>query len=284
MTPHEWLDRVLLDNADAEPGAWIDVLWPVVRSTDFVGYWLKEKLALMARHPATLPGGYADGLRQSLVLLDDGRVHLSLVIVSAAEWRARTDGERINTIIDFADGWTRLRFLVADDVTVQRHYRAADDDTRRASADPPQRVQVGQEFVLDNASEALRLIAVGADVVMLRLVERDPVASRAIECDADSGAVLRIRQAQSCDGRTRMTLSLLRSLGVGDALGVIANKLPHWPPHLRWHGVMEALALDSHDGFALLEAMVRNDPDISLRKQARQTRTTLLARYPELRG
>lgn len=238
----------------------------------------------MAEHPADLPSGYADPVLQSLVMVDDGRVHLSLAIVSAAGWQSRVaQNPTGKAIIDFADGWTQLRFLIAEDACIQRHHRDTDDPARRAVADPPQRVLSGQEIVLANASEAVRFTHVGADVVMLRLVARDPEARRAIECDAHSGAVLRVRQAQAHEGRTRMTLSLLRSLGELEALGGIREGLTHWPPHLRWHGVMEALALDSRVGFGMLEAMVVNDPDPGLRGQAAQTRATLIARYPDLR-
>ena len=283
MRPQAWLDAVLRDNPKAGPQCLADILWPRVAETGFAKAWLRERVAGMAQHPADLPSGYADPVLQSLVMLDDGRIHLSLVMLSAADWQAqrgRTDG-RAQTI-DFADGSARLRFLVAADLVVQRHWLDSAEGDVRARSERPFKVQSGQDLTLVNATEALRFTHVGADVVMLRLVGRDPRAQLAVECDARSGAVLRVRQAQSHEGRIRMTVSLLRSLGIAEAVAVIRDGMPQWPPHVRWHGAMEALALDSRAGFALLEELVRDDPDPGVRRQAAAVRDILLARYPDL--
>ncbi len=283
MAPHIWLNRIVQDNPDARADALAEMLWPIVCARGFASQWLHHRLALMALHPAELPRGYADPVLQSLVLVDDGRVHLSLAMISADGWQARmADRHGAKSIVEFVDGWTRLRFLVADDIWVQRHLRVPSNISRRAWAEEPCVVRGGEEFLLDNATEALRFSHVGADAVLVRMMVRDPMATQAIECDADSGAVLRVRQAQSHEGRTRMTVSLLRSLQINQALQVIRDSLGQWSPHLRWHGVMEALAIDSQAGFELLEAMMRDDPDAGLRRQAAQTRATLLTRYPEL--
>ncbi len=283
MRPQAWLDAVSRDNPKAGPQGLAEILWPLVAEIGFVRAWLKERLERMAHHPAELPGGYTDWVLQSLVMLDDGRVHLSLVMLSAAESQVRkARGDGGAQTVDFGDGTTRVRFLVADDLVVQRHWLASEEGRARARSDPPFKVEPGLDLTLDNASEALRFTHVGADVVMIRLAARNSSARQAVECDARSGAVLRNRQAQSHEGRARMTVSLLRSLGIGAAIAVIRDCMPQWPPHLRWHGVMEAIAIDSRAGFALLESLVRNDRDAGVRDQAAQLRDTLLARHPEL--
>lgn len=283
MSPQAWLDAVSRDNPKAGPQCLAEILWPLVAEPGFVRAWLRDRLASMAQHPADLPGGYADPVLQSLVMLDNGRVHLSLAMLSAADWQARIAGGGGGAkTVDFADGLTRVRFLVADDLVVQRYWLVPSKDTVRARPDPPIKVEPGLDLALDNASEALRFTHIGADIVMVRLAVRDPAAQQAVECDASSGEVLRVRQAQSHEGRLRMTVSLLRSLGIGEAIAVIRDSMPQWPPHLRWHGVMEALVLDSRAGFAMLEDLVRDDPDPGVRTQAAEVRDALLARYPDL--
>jgi hypothetical protein len=283
MRPQAWLDAVLRENPDERPQELAEILWPLVAEIGFARAWLKERLERMAQHPADLPGGYSDPVMQSLVMLDDGRIHLSLAMLSSAAWQARMVGVDGGVpTVDFADGATRVRFLVADDLVVQRHWLVAAEGSVRARSDPPFKVEPGVDLILDNASEALRFRSVGSDVVMIRLLVRDFNARLAVECDARSGAVLRTRQAQSHEGRMRMTVSLLRSLGVGEAIAIIRERMPQWPSHLRWHGVMEALALDSRAGFAMLEGLVQDDPDTGVRDQAAQLRDSLLARHPQL--
>ena len=284
MSPQAWLDSVVRDNPKATGECSADGLWPLVADLGFVQAWLQEKLACMAQHPADLPGGYADPVLQSLMMLDDGRVHLSLAIVDAAAWQARRTGAGGDPgIIDFAAGWTRIKVVIADDLVVQHHELISAKGSLQAIPTPPLKIEPGQEFALANATEALRFTHVGADAVILRLVVRDPLARQAVECDSQSGAVVRIRQAQSHEGRIRMTLSLLRSLGVGEAVSFVRDGMPDWPAHLRWHAVMEALALESRAGFALLEDLLRDDPDPQIRRQASRLRDSLLARYPDLR-
>lgn len=285
MRPQAWLDAVSRDNPDESAQDLAEILWPLVAEPGFVRAWLKERLERMAHHPADLPGGYTDPVLQSLVMLDDRRVHLSLAMLSAAEWQARmAGGDGGAQTVDFADGSTRVRCLVADDLVVQRYWFASAEGSASARSDPPFMVEPGLDLTLENASEALRFASVGSDVVMVRMLVRDPNARQAVECDARSGAVLRTRQAQSHEGRMRMTISLLRSLGHQEAVTVIRERMPEWPPHLRWHGVMEALALDSRAGFAMVERLVQNDPDPGVRDQAAQLRDSLLARHPQLGG
>ena len=169
-------------------------------------------------------------------------------------------------------------FLSAPDAELQLFTLV--DDT--ASAQQPQAVTAGDIIDLANDREALRFSRLSGDVLMLRLLVRDPEASVAVECDAVTGKVLRRRQAQSHEGRTQMMVSLLRSLGRADAVSVIAEAISAWPPHLRWHGVREAIAMDSIAGAALLARLARSDPDAALRALASSTQNDLLARYPVL--
>jgi len=258
-------------------------LGPMLTDAELASMWLQERLIGLQQPRPQLPAGFADPVCQSLVMLDHQRVHLSLAIVSAEGWKAESVTQvGAPQIVGFADGWTTIRFLSAPLAKVQRHYLVRTSQQRRAFAECPRQVTTGEVICLDNAREALRFVGLGADVVMLRLLVRDPDAQQAVECDARTGAVLRIREAQSGDGRTRMMLSLLRSLGRSDAVPAIAEALASWPAHLRWHGVREALATDSIAGFALLQAMAETDPDADLRALARRTRDDLFTRYPQL--
>jgi len=276
--------RAYVDRFATESGyALSQALGPLLTDAELATMWLIERLVGLQQPQPQLPAGFADPVCQSLVMLDHQRVHLSLAIVSAEGWKAeRATQVGAPQIVGFADGWTTIRFLSAPLAKVQRHYLVQTSQQRRAFAECPSQVTTGEVICLENAREALRFVGLGADVVMLRLLVRDPDAQQAVECDARTGAVLRVREAQSGDGRTRMVLSLLRSLGRSDAVPAIAEALASWPAHLRWHGVREALATDSIAGFALLQAMADTDPDADLRALARRTCDDLLTRYPQL--
>lgn len=280
MTPQAWLARFREVNVDHSARMRADALWPHVRQPGFVRHWLRASIADMAQDPAILPNGHSTPWLRSLVLFDDGELHLSLAMIDGPAWHAARQLETQDTL-EFADGWTRLCFLRAGQVEVQRFHR---DPSRPDRARPQghQQVRVGQEFALDNACDILRFSAIDGECLYLRLLIRDPDQRHVTEHDARTGALLRIRQAQSHEGRLQMTLSLLRSLGRGDAIDLIAQKIAQWPPELRWHAVREALALDSRRGFALLDTMGRSEPDPKLRALARDTRARLLLAHPEL--
>lgn len=283
MVFEDWLQTVIDTSVGESAEDVCEALAPILTDGDRARLWLGERLAGFVHDPPDLPAGYADPVCQSLVMLDYRNVHLSLAIISADGWNAQRDARRENPdIIGFADGWTAIRFLVAPDATIQRHVLDRTDDGWRAFAQAPEVVATDRVLRFSNAREATRLVHVGADVIMARLLVRDPGEEVAYECDARTGAVLRVRQAQSHLGRTQMIVSLLRSLGRRDAVPVIAEAMADWPAHLRWHGAREALAMDSLAGFKLLEALAARDPDLQLRALARQTRDDLIARYPEL--
>jgi hypothetical protein len=256
---------------------------PVLAEGDLAAIWLAERLADMRSDQPRLPAGFSDAVCRSLVILDHARVHLSLAMISAAGWNAqRTVAGAAPDIVGFADGWTTIRFLAAPCARIQRHSLSHGPDCLYAAAESPQPVRPGQSIRLDNATQALRFVEVGADVIMLRLLVRDCDTEQAVECEAHTGAVLRVREAQSAHGRIRMIVSLLRALGRCDAVPVIGAVMATWPAHLRWHGVREALATDGIAGFDLLQTMADIDPDPQLRALALRTRDDLVARYPNL--
>lgn len=276
-----YIDRL----ADLSAADLTTTLGPMLTEGEIARLWLAERLADIAEDPPLLPAGFADPVCQSLVILDHGRVNLSLAVIGAARWNARrAGGAEDRDIVGFADGWTTIRFLHAGCARIQRHILSPTTKGWRSFSETPEEVTNGQSIRMDNAVEALRFVEVGADVVMLRLLVRDPDVEQAIECDARTGEVLRVREAQARHGQTRMTVSLLRSLGRRDAVPVIARSLASWPAHLRWHGVREALATDSLTGFDLLQDIAASDPDPALRALARRTRDALAEQYPQLAG
>lgn len=279
MTADDRLAAALRATDGLTGHALFDALADRVCDADLARQWLREWLAMVAGGGTSLPAGRADAVMQSLVLLDDGRAQLSLALVGARDWhRQRISQPDAPDVIGFADGWTRIVFLSADGAAVQRFVF----DGRTAHAQSVEGIATGQVLDLANDRESLRFSDLGGDVVMLRLLVRDPGLGLAMECDAATGAVLRTRQAQSHEGRSQMIVSLLRSLGRQDAVSVIAERINGWPPHLRWHGVREALATDSIAGFRLLTQMAEADADAGLRALAARTRSDLALRYPDL--
>ncbi|MDM7956754.1 hypothetical protein [Blastomonas sp.] len=283
MTIEQHLRACVDRLADLSPAELCDALDPILADDELATTWLADRMADMRQETPRLPAGFSDPVCQSLVILDHARVHLSLAMISAANWNAeRTLAKDTQAIVGFADGWTMVRFLVAPQARIERHVLSPTPQGLRAFRKKPVPVRAAQSIRLNNATESLRFVEMGGDVVMLRLLVRDPSVEQAFECDARTGAVLRVREAQSVHGRTRITVSLLRALGRSDAVGVIAQAMASWPPHLRWHGVREALATDSIAGFGLLQTMAEGDPDAQLRALARRTRADLMTRYPQL--
>lgn len=276
--------RSVIDTAKAESSERLcRALAPMLTEPNAARAWLARQLADLTRELPLLPAGFEDPVCQSVVMFDHDRVHLSMALISAEGWQAQhCDQQNAQGIIGFADGWTAIRWLSAPAATIQRYQLLRDGGEWRSWSEPPEGISPDRITYLDNAIQALRFVDVGADLIMLRLLVRDPHATHAIECDASSGAVLRVREAQSHDGRIRMILSLLRSLQRRDAVATVARIIATWPSHLRWHGVREALAIDSIAGFALLTAMSRTDPDPALRSLAQTTRDDLADRYPQL--
>lgn len=272
-------DRFADDSAEAACKALGDIL----AGEDLAREWLAERLEAAAQAQPHLPAGYADAVCRSLVMLDHHRVHLSLAMISADRWQAqRVECDGQPDIIGFADGWTAIRFLKAPDARVQHYVLGQAGGVRRAVACRPAPIASGQMITIDNARQALRFDSVGADVVMLRLLVRDADTVQAVECDARSGEILRLRDAQSHHGRTRMMLSLLRSLGRSDFIASAGEAMTEWPAHLRWHLVREALAADTMAGYSLLAAVADADPDEDVAALARRTRADLARRFPQL--
>ena len=260
-----------------------ETLGPMLCDPELAQRWVATHALAIAHGGLSLPAGHSDPVLQSVVMLDDGRVQLSLAIVSADGWRhqrANSAGQR--QVVGFADGWTRICFLSAGDVAIQLFTLDGGANGTQAIAHPPRQVAAGDTIDLANMRQAIRLSHLGQDAVMLRLLVRDPAQAQAAEYDAETGEVLRVRQAQSHEGRTQMIVSLLRSLGRDDAIPIIADQIDSWPPHLRWHGVREALAIDSRAGITMLSAMAAEDPDAGLRSLAARTCDDLVARYPVL--
>ena len=276
--------RSVIDTAKAESAERLcRALAPMLTDPDAARAWLARRLAGLAQKAPQLPAGFADPVCQSVVMFDHDRVHLSMALISAEGWQAQHgDQQNAQGIIGFADGWTAIRWLSAPAATIQRYQLLRNEGAWHSWSEPAESVSRDRITFLDNAVQALRFVEVGADLIMLRLLVRDPHATHAIECDASSGAVLRVREAQSHDGRVRMIVSLLRSLQRRDAVATIARMIATWPSHLRWHGVREALAIDSMAGFALLTAMSQSDPDPALRSLAHATREGLAERFPQL--
>ncbi|MCG6119433.1 MAG: hypothetical protein MEP44_02195 [Blastomonas sp.] len=275
----DWIDRY----DGQSPECLARALGHMLTEGELARLWLKERLADMAKDKPLLPAGFADPVCQSLVILDHARVHLSLAMISAAGWNAEGDGgARAQHTVEFADGWTTIRFLSAPHARIQRHLLSQTGAGWLAFREAPEPLTTGQAICLNNATEAVRFVEVGADVIMLRMLVRDPDSDQVFECDALTGAVLRVREAQSHHGRIRMALSLLRALGRSDAIAAITRAMASWPAHLRWHAVREALATDAVAGFALLQTLARTDPDSQVRALATQTRDDLVARYPQL--
>lgn len=236
----------------------------------------------MSRDSAIMPPGQQAPALRSLVMLDDGELQLSLAMFDALAWRAARASSAIGTI-EFADGMTRLYFLRADQVEVQLCYRDP-ANLGPIRSERHQRISSGKQFLLDNATQVLRFTDIAGECVVLRLLIRDPRQRHAVQVDAVSGTVKRVRQARSHDGRLQMTLSLLRSLECKAALTFVSERIANWPAELRWHAVCEMLALDARGGFVLLDAMGRSDPEETLRVLASDTRLRLLVAHAELGG
>ncbi|MEZ5710815.1 MAG: hypothetical protein R3E02_15665 [Blastomonas sp.] len=276
--------RAILAEPELQGRALFDRLAPAMAAPRLAHDFLDQGLATMRAAPdQPLPFAvHEDKALQSLVIVGDRRFSLSIAALDATRWKlAQRQLEGRARQIGYSDGWSRLRFLKGRGCgqiyrLEHRSGAPASHIDARLDLDP------GKIIDLANARQSLTFADVGESLLMLRLLVRDPRCDVAHECDADSGRLVRSRQARDDLGRQQMLMAILRAMGRQDAIPIVDGQMQAWPPSLRWQGMREWLALDAQTGMARLRTMAQSDDDARLRDLAERTLHDLVSRHPQL--
>ena len=262
-----------------------DALVPLVDRPDIAIDLLDAAMADIVAHPqrgVAVPVHAGQGVA-SLRLYRDRHVALSLMLYDRRPaTNDRVAGARPASL-SFTGGWTRLRVVGGGPARgVRYRLEPARNGELRCREWRRDWLVPGRSLTIANAGQALRFDSIDRDMAILKLVVRDPRCEVARIFDAVTGRRIGQRQAREEEGRMRMVMTLLRSLGRRDAVLAIAEAMADSSEYLRWEAMRECLALDARQAMPGLVAMARQDPSPELRALAARTNHWLAANHPGL--
>lgn len=239
---------------------------------DWAGELLAPQMKALAADPLFEPPikTHRDGLRIGAVLFDCPTASIAASIISASAMlrlpRPRTIvfTGRIAVTRTVRAGGARLRRWCADAMAPE--FNAA--DAAPCSVLEPVRLEDGMIHRTDGRCQAQLVCDAGSDIVTLVATIRAGAAPLMREYDIDSGALLRVADADDRPSRTEMLLRFLRVAGRADA-GVCFDDATHASEfHLRWAAMREWLALDAAAAADRLAEMAYDDPHAEVRAAA----------------
>lgn len=172
-------------------------------------------------------------------------------------------------------GGARLRWWHADPI---------DEGFSMLDAPPLRRgalvvLEAGQTIRIDGRSEGFTIEGASADLLLLRASVHVDRALFQREFDTVDGRMVAASATREDSSRTRMLLTMLRSIGCSTAGEAFEVALGEPEFDLRWHAMREWLLHDLPRALPQLERMADGDPHPEVRTAARAT----LARLAERR-
>lgn len=213
---------------------------------------------------------HRDALRTGAILFDCPAASIAASITSASAMarlpppRTIVFTGRMAVTRTIRAGGARLRRWRSEAIGPQ--FEAAD----AASCTPmmPVRLQDGMVDRMDGRRRARLICDAESDVVTLVATIRAGAAPLMREYDIDSGALLRIADADDRPSRTEMLLRFLRVAGRADASPCFEEATRASGFHLRWAAMREWLALDAAAAASRLAEMACADPHAEVRTVA----------------
>lgn len=239
---------------------------------DWAATLIAPLIEMLAADPLFEPPlkAHRDALRTGAILFDCPAASIAASITSASAMarlpppRTIVFTGRMAVTRTIRAGGARLRRWRSD--TMGPQFAAAD----AAPCTPLKPVQLWDGLVhrTDGRARAQLICDAESDVVTLVATIRTGAAPLMREYDIDSGALLRIADADDRPSRTEMLLRFLRVAGNADA-GRCFEDATHAPGfHLRWAAMREWLALDAAAAAARLAEMAHEDPNAEVRAAA----------------
>jgi hypothetical protein len=213
---------------------------------------------------------HRDALRIGAVLFDCPAVSIAASVTSASAMAALPPPRtivftgRIAVTRTVRSGGGRLRRWCADAMAPAFH--AA--DAAPCSTLEPAPLKDGMIHRTDGRCQAQLICDAGTDVVTLVATIRAGAAPLMREYDIDSGALLRVADADDRPSRTKMLLRFLRVAGRTDASACFDDATHASEFHLRWAAMREWLALDAVAATDRLAEMACDDPHAEVRTVA----------------
>jgi hypothetical protein len=161
-------------------------------------------------------------------------------------------------------GGARLRRWCADAMAPE--FEAA--EAAPCSMLEPVPLEDGMIHRTDGRCQAQLICDAGSDVVTLVATIRAGAMPLMREYDIDSGALLRVADADDRPSRTEMLLRFLRVAGRTDASACFEEATHASGFHLRWAAMREWLALDAAAAADRLAEMARDDPHAEVQAAA----------------
>lgn len=239
---------------------------------DWAGDLLAPLMKALAADPLFEPPikVHRDALRIGAVLFDCPAASIAASVTSASAMirlpppRTIVFTGRIAVTRTVRAGGARLRRWRAD--TMAPAFGAA--DAAPCSMLEPVRLEDGMIHRTDGRCQAQLICEAGSDVVTLVATIRAGAAPLMREYDIDSGALLRVADADDRPSRTEMLLRFLRVAGRADARACFDDATRASGFHLRWAAMREWLALDAAAAAPRLAEMACDDPHAEVRTAA----------------
>ena len=213
---------------------------------------------------------HRDALRIGAVLFDCPAASIAASVTSASAMarlpppRTIVFTGRVAITRTVRAGGARLRRWCTDAMAPE--FNAA--DAAPCSVLKPARLEDGMIHRTDGRWQAQLICDAGADVVTLVATIRAGAAPLMREYDIDSGALLRVANADDRPSRTEMLLRFLRVAGRADAGACFDDATRAHGFHLRWAAMREWLALDAAAAANRLAEMACDDPHAEVRTAA----------------
>lgn len=213
---------------------------------------------------------HRDALRIGAVLFDCPAASIAASVTSASAMarlpppRTIVFTGRIAITRTVRAGGARLRRWCADAMAPE--FNAA--DAAPCSVLEPVRLEDGMIHRTDGRWQAQLICDADTDVVTLVATIRAGAAPLMREYDIDSGALLRVADADDRPSRTEMLLRFLRVAGRADAGACFDDATRAHGFHLRWAAMREWLALDAAAAANRLAEMACDDPHTEVRTAA----------------
>lgn len=213
---------------------------------------------------------HRDALRIGAVLFDCPAASIAASVTSASAMarlpppRTIVFTGRIAITRTVRAGGARLRRWCADAMAPE--FNAA--DAAPCSMLEHARLEDGMIHRTDGRTQAQLVCDADTDVVTLVATIRAGAAPLMREYDIDSGALLRVADADDRPSRTEMLLRFLRVAGRADAGACFDDATRAHGFHLRWAAMREWLALDAAAAANRLAEMACDDPHAEVRTAA----------------
>lgn len=273
------LERRLSLLPERSAAAVLDAARAFMDREDDIAAMIKQFIAASRAEPFFRPPLHpmSSEIHTGLLLYHNPDLSIALGVSGVDMLAAKTAASIGATSIGFSGVTTLFRYLKAGGATLS--FWEAQPITERFVASQAgkcrlvgrRRIEDGEEVLIDGRYQSFVIEHAEADMLYFQAMIRPEAAPLAAEYDSKTLAFVGASSTDEASSRVQMMVSLLRVMGRGDALPLIAEALdsPHF--YTRWHIMRELLAMDAEAALPPLRRMAAHDPHPEVRAAAQQT-------------